>query len=104
MRNYSYQTVNSIINFAIIFKRKRKLVASLLLSYRFIITINVLWVFLTVPWVGMQYVIVIFLDHTHFLFSIINTFEKKMVNIHLKKYRSTHHIGFTSLFEDYMCS
>ena len=39
-------------SFAIILKRKRKLVALILLSYRCIVTINVLWPFLTVPWVG----------------------------------------------------
>ena len=52
-------------SFAIILKRKRRLVALLVLSYRCIVTINVLWLFLTVPWVGLQYVIVIFPDHTH---------------------------------------
>ena len=36
-------------SFAIILKRKRKLVAFLSLSYRCIVTINVLWLFLTVP-------------------------------------------------------
>ena len=56
-------------SFAIILKRKRKLVALLLLSYRYIVTINVLWIFLTVPLVGLQYVSVIFPDHNHFLFS-----------------------------------
>ena len=55
-------------SFAIILKRKRKLVVFLLLSYKCIVTINVLWVFLTVPWVGLQYVIVIFPDHTRLLF------------------------------------
>ena len=55
-------------SFAIILKRKRKLVALLLLSYRCIVTINVLWIFLTVPWVGLPYVIVVFPDHTHLLF------------------------------------
>ena len=55
-------------SFAIILKRKRKLVALLLLSYRCIVTIHVLWLFLTVPWVVLQYVIVVFLDHTHLLF------------------------------------
>ena len=54
-------------SFAIILKRKRKLVALLLLSYRCIVTINVLWLFLTVPLVGLQCVIVVFTDHTHFL-------------------------------------
>ena len=46
--------------------KKRKLVALLLLSYRCIVTINVLLLFLTVPWVGLQYVIVVFPDQTHF--------------------------------------
>ena len=55
-------------SFAIILKRKRKLVALLLLSYRCIVTINVLWLFFTVPWVVLQYVIVVFPDHTHLLF------------------------------------
>ena len=41
-------------SFAIIKKRKRKLVALLLSSYRCIVTINVMWLFLTVPWVGLQ--------------------------------------------------
>ena len=52
--------------FAIILKRKRKLVALLFLSYRCIVTITVLWLFLTVPWVGLQYMVVVFPDHTHF--------------------------------------
>ena len=47
-------------SFAIILERKRKLVALLLLSYRCIVTINVLWLFLAVPWVGLQCVIVVF--------------------------------------------
>ena len=41
-------------SFAIILKRKRKLVALLLLPYRCPATVNVLWLFLTVPWVGLQ--------------------------------------------------
>ena len=55
-------------SFAIILKRKRKLVALLLLSYRCIVTKNVLWLFLTVLWVGLQYVIVVFPGHNHLLF------------------------------------
>ena len=46
-------------SFAIILERKRKLVASLLLSYRCSVTINVLWLFLAVSWVGLQCVIVV---------------------------------------------
>ena len=55
-------------SFAIILKRKKKLVALLLLSDRCIVTKNVLWLFRTVLWVGLQCVIVVFLDHTHLLF------------------------------------
>ena len=58
--------VYSII--AIILKRKRKLVALLVLSYRCIVTINILWLYLTVPWVGLQCVIEVFPDHTYLLF------------------------------------
>ena len=54
-------------SFAIILKRKKKLIALLLLSYGCIVTINGLWLFLTVPWVGLQYMIVVFPDHTHLL-------------------------------------
>ena len=50
------------------FAMKRKLVTLLLLSYICIVAINVLWLFLTVPWVGLQCVIVVFPDHTHLLF------------------------------------
>ena len=57
-------------SFEIILKRKRKLVALLLLSYRCRVTVNVLWLFFTVSWVGLQCVIIIvvFPDHTHLLF------------------------------------
>ena len=49
-------------------KRKRKLVALLLLYYRCIVTINVLWLFLAVRWAGLQCVIVVIPDHTHLIF------------------------------------
>ena len=55
-------------SFAIILKRKRKLVALLLLPYRCIVTINVLLLVLVVPWVVLQYVIVVFPDHTNKLY------------------------------------
>ena len=44
------------------------LIALLLLSNRCIVTINVLWPVLTEPWVGLQYVILVFPDHTHLNF------------------------------------
>ena len=58
-------------SFAIILKRKRKLIALLSLSYRCLVTVNVLWLFLMVPWVGLQCVIVVFPDHTHLFFYTI---------------------------------
>ena len=58
-------------SFAIILKRKRKLFALLLLPYRCIVTVNVLWLFLTVMTVGLRCVIVVFPDHTH-LFLFVN--------------------------------
>ena len=54
-------------SFAIILKRKRKLVALLLLSYRCLVTVNILWLFLMAPWVGLQCVIVVFSGHTYLL-------------------------------------
>ena len=75
IRCYGLLCVHS--SFAIIMKRERKLVALLLLSYRCIVTINVLWLILTLPWVGLQYVIVVFPDHTHllvYLLLVINSY------------------------------
>ena len=40
------------------------LVALLLLSYRCIVTIKIMLFFLTVPWVGLQCVIVVFPNST----------------------------------------
>ena len=57
-------------SFAIVLTRRRKMVDLLLLSYRCFVTVNGLWLLLTVPWVGLQYVIVVFTDHTN-LISII---------------------------------
>ena len=51
-------------SFAIIFRRKRELVALLLLSFVCLVTLKVMWLFLMVSWVGLQHVIVIF----HLLF------------------------------------
>ena len=68
-------------SFAIILKRKRKLIVLIVLSYRCYVTIYVLWLFLTVPWVGLQCVIVVFPDHTHLLFyicEIINLTDKML--------------------------
>ena len=68
MSLFCYALICVHLSFAIILKRKSKLVALLLLSFRCIVTINVLWLFLTVPWVVLQSVIVVLPDHTHLFF------------------------------------
>ena len=55
-------------SFAIILTRKKELVALPLLSFGCLATVNVLWPFLAVSWVGLQCVIVVCPDHTHLLF------------------------------------
>ena len=57
-------------SFAIILKRRKRLVALLLWSCMCIEIINVLWLFLAVPWVGLQCVIVVFPDRTHLRFAL----------------------------------
>ena len=37
-----------------------------------IVTINVMWLLLTVSWVGLQCVIVVFPDHTHLLLASLS--------------------------------
>ena len=63
-----YALLCVLSSFAIILKRKRELLALLLLTYGCLVTVYVLWLFLTVPWVGLQCVIVVFPDYIHFLF------------------------------------
>ena len=42
-------------------------VALLLVFYGCLVTVNDLWLFLSVPWVDLQCVIVVLSDHTHFV-------------------------------------
>ena len=63
-----YTLRNVLSSFLVILTRKREIVALLLLSFGCLVTVNVLWLFLTVPWVGLQFVIVVFPDHTHLPF------------------------------------
>ena len=51
-------------SFAIILMGKRELVALLSLSTWCLVI--VVWLFLAVPWVCLQFVIVVFADHTHY--------------------------------------
>ena len=53
-------------SFAIVLMGKRELVALLGLSSWCLVI--VVWLFLAVPWVSLQFVIVIFPEHTHLLF------------------------------------
>ena len=55
-------------SFAIILKRKRELVALLLLYYGCVVTVNVLRLFLTAPGIGLRCVTVVFPDHNDSLF------------------------------------
>ena len=53
-------------SFVIILMGRRELVA--LFSLSSACFVFVVWLFLVVPWVSLQFVIVIFADHTHLLF------------------------------------
>ena len=57
-------------SFAIISMGKRELVALLCLFSLCLVIVVVQWLFLTVPWVGLQCVIVVFPDHTHLLLNV----------------------------------
>ena len=55
-------------SFATILMGRRELFALLVLSSLWLVV--VVWLFLAVPWVSLQFVIVVFPDHTHLLFFI----------------------------------
>ena len=61
--------------FAIILMGKRELVA--LLSFSFLCLLIVVWLYLVVPCVCLQFVIVVFADHNHLLF-LLSTAKKYM--------------------------
>ena len=64
MSLFWYALLCVLFSFAIILKKKRELVALFLLAYRCLFTqftVNVLWLFLRVQWVGLQCVIWYFL-------------------------------------------
>ena len=56
-------------SFAIFLMGNRELVA--MLSLPFWCLVIVVWLFLAVPWVCMQFVIVVFPDHSHLLFFLV---------------------------------
>ena len=57
-------------SFAIILMGKRELVTLLSLSSWCLVV--VVWLFIAVPCVCLEFVIVVFPDHTHFLFFIVD--------------------------------
>ena len=57
-------------SFAIILNKKRNLVVFAIIVLRYIVTVNVLRLFLTVPWVGLKWVVLVFPDHTHLLLEV----------------------------------
>ena len=57
-------------SFAIISMGKRELVTLLYLTSWFLVI--VVWLFLAVPWVCLQFVIVVFPDYTHFFIHFYN--------------------------------
>ena len=70
-------------SFAIILTKKRELVALLLLSLECLLTVNVLRLFLTVPWIGLQSVIVAFPDHTHLISNYVRYMRYLFVKVTL---------------------
>ena len=65
---FCYELLYAHSSFAIILMGKRDLVT--LLSLSFWCLVIVVWLFLAVPWDCLQFVIVVFPDHTHLLFSM----------------------------------
>ena len=73
----------------IILKGKRKLVALLLLSYRCSVIISLLWLFVMVPSVGLQCVIVVCPDHTHLLSYDVN--QTNGIHVHVPSLEALSH-------------
>ena len=81
-------------SFAIIFKRKRELVALLLLFYGCIVTVSGRWLLLTVPWVGVRCVIVVFRDHiVHYNWLKLNNMTCKMPQVRVKSGNFGHQVN-----------
>ena len=63
--HFAMHYLRVLFRFAIISMRNREQDAPLYC----LSTISVLWLFLTVPWIGLKYVIVILPDHTRYHFN-----------------------------------
>ena len=71
--------VPSTCSFAIILMGKRELVALLSMSSWCLVII--VWLFLAMPWVCLQFVIVVFAAHTHLLFFLCSLALASVVNM-----------------------
>ena len=65
---FSMQYLESFLVLQVILREKRELVALLKLFPWCLVTVSVLWIFLTVMWFALQCVITLFPDHARFLF------------------------------------
>ena len=65
--NVLFAVLSVLFSFAIIFMGKRELVALLCLYSWCLVAVYFIRPFVTVPWVGLQYMTVVFLDHTYLL-------------------------------------
>ena len=89
MHLFCYALLSVLSSFPIILTGKRELVVLLWLSSRCYVTVNVVWLFLTMPWAGLQCVIVVFPDHSRLLFYIIfnmNQFCQFYVNLKVNQH------------------
>ena len=66
-------------SFAITLIGKRALACFTLIAFLIFATVSVLWLFLMVRWVELQYVIRVISDHTHFLFHYLECFTNDIL-------------------------
>ena len=64
---FCYVVLHVLSSFTIISLRKREMIALLSVSTWWHMTVSALFLFLTVPWVGLQRLIEVLSCHTHFL-------------------------------------
>ena len=76
---FCYALLCALSSFAIILKRESELIYLLLLSYGCFVYVNVMWIFFTEPWVGLQCVIVVHPDHTHLLIESAPKLEQTLM-------------------------
>ena len=67
-----YALLYVLSSFTIILTRMRELDTFLLLSFECLVIVNVLWLFVAMPWLGLQIEIVVFPDNTQLLFGVLS--------------------------------